>query len=130
MRHISFVGVPRRNLLLLVMLAGLLSLATVPLTVSAQVSAGASTTGFGAAFGYAQNIAGVSFTQAGSIGNGTAFGIAVSPSAGTNAFSNVLTTGPAAAFAQAIGTPFGSGAFVQVASFPGGFAIGGATAGP
>lgn len=130
MKHISFVGVPRRKLLLVVMLIGVLSLVIVPVTALAQVSAGATTTGFGAAFGYAQNIAGVSFTQAGSIGTGTAFGLALAPAAGTGSFSNVFTTGPAAAFAQAIGTPFGSSAFVQVASLPGGFATGFASAFP
>jgi hypothetical protein len=111
------------------MLLGVLVLATVPLTAHAQVEAFAATSGFGAAFGFAQNIGGVSFTQAGSIGNGTAYGLAVSP-VGTYSFSQVFTTGPAGAFAQAIGTPFGSTAFVQLASFIGGAASGFATAGP
>lgn len=110
------------TLLCLVILSGQLTL------VKAGSSASASTAGFGAAFGYAQNIAGFSFTQAGSLGNGTATSSAFT--IGTGAFSQVFTTGPSAAFAQSIGTPFGSAVQVQVASFFGGVAFGTGTSFP
>jgi hypothetical protein len=113
-------------MLLLLILAALLML--VPLAVSAQVSVDASTSGFGAAFGYAQTIGPIAFTQAGSIGNGMAHADAYTPF--TGAWSSTWTNGPAAAFAQSIGTPFGAAASVQLSSFFGGFANGFAGAWP
>jgi hypothetical protein len=94
----------------------------------AQVGATATTAGFGAAFGYAQTVGVVSFSAVGSIGNGTALGWATTPT--TNSLAQVITNNNAAAAAQAIGTPFGSTAWVQVISFPGGGAFGLATASP
>lgn len=88
----------------------------------AGVVAIAKTAGFGAAFGYAQTIGGVAFSQAGSIGNGLGVGVAVTTVSGS--LAAVQSGGPAAAFAQAIGSPFGQASFVQVTSFPGGFAFG------
>lgn len=108
------------QMLLLLILAALLMV--VPLTASAQVSVDATTSGFGAAFGYAQTIGPLAFTQAGSIGNGTASAEAFT--AFTGAWSSTWTNGPAAAFAQSIGTPFGAAASVQLSSFFGGFAHG------
>ena len=61
-----------RKLLALVLLVGMLSLAIVPMVVNAQASADASTSGFGAAFGYAQTVGPIAYTQAGSIGDGFA----------------------------------------------------------
>ena len=43
-----------RKVLMLALLVGMLSLAIVPMVVNAQASATADTSGFGAAFGYAQ----------------------------------------------------------------------------
>ncbi len=134
MRNISFVRVqPRmlrggRKLLALLLLVGMLSLAIVPVAVQAQATATASTSGFGAAFGYAQSIGPIAYTQAGSIGNGFASGTAFTPV--SSSLSTVFTSGPSAAFATALGTPFGSNAFVQVASFFGGSAFGTAFATP
>lgn len=118
----------RRALLVLVVVA-LVMLATTPSVSNAQVTAGAAVAGFGAAFGYAQRIGPVTFTQAGSIANGAGFGIAVAPGSSAAA-SGVRSAGNAAAFAQAIGTPFGSTAFVQTAAFFGGAAAGIAVAVP
>lgn len=134
MRNIALVSsVPGmfrggRKTLMLVLLVGMLSLAVVPLVARAQVSATASTAGFGAAFGYAQTIGPIAYTQAGSIGNGFADAAAFTPF--SSATSDVFTGGPAAAFATSIGTPFGSNAYVQVASFFSGFASGTAFASP
>jgi hypothetical protein len=106
----------------------MLSLMALPSTTNAQVAAQASTNGFGAAFGYAQRIGSVTYTQAGSIGNGTAGAVAVAPGF-SSAFSAVQSSGNAAALSTAIGSPFGSAVTVQAVSFFGGFAtaIGGAT---
>lgn len=117
------------RLLCLLVLVGVLLFATEVAPSNAQVVATASSSGFGAAFAYAQRIGPTTFTQAGSIGNGSALAIAVSPGSSA-AISAVKTTGPAAAFAQAFGTPFGSSAFVQVSSFFGGTAAGFAAAIP
>ncbi len=111
-----------RKLIALILLVGMLSLAIVPMVVNAQTTATAATSGFGAAFGYAQSIGPIAYTQAGSIGNGFASGTAFTPV--SSSLSSVFTTGPSAAFATSIGTPFGSNAFVQVASFFGGSASG------
>jgi len=101
----------------------LLVLAVQPHVALAQsASAEAGTSGFGAAFAYAQTIGPIAYAQSGSIGDGYSNAAAFTPS--TSALTNTFTSGPAAAFAQAIGTPFGSGAFVQVASFFGGSAYG------
>ncbi|MCC7446481.1 MAG: hypothetical protein IT324_03645 [Anaerolineae bacterium] len=118
-----------RRALLVLVVAGLVIFAAAPSVSNAQVTAGAATAGFGAAFGYAQRIGGVTFTQAGSIGNGTGFGIAVAPGS-SSAASAVLSGGNAAAFAQAMGTPFGSAAWVQTAAFFGGNAAAVAAAAP
>lgn len=114
---------------------------------NAQVVATASTAGFGAAFGYAQTIGNVSYTQAGSIGNGSAHASArthgyyhyrYNPHThkygyhhvpGSYANSATITHGNAAAFAQSVGSPFGSQAFIQANSFNG-FAAAAAAAGP
>jgi len=111
-----------RKLITLILLVGMLSLAIVPAVVNAQATATAATSGFGAAFGYAQSVGPIAYTQAGSIGNGFASGTAFTPV--SSSLSSVFTSGPAAAFATSIGTPFGSNAFVQVASFFGGSASG------
>ena len=105
----------------------MLSLLAMPSRTNAQVFAVASTSGFGAAFGYAQTIGPISYAQAGSIGNGTAFAGAVTPF--SSAFAATLTSGPAAAMSMAIGSPFGSAVQVQPVSFWGGFAtaVGAAT---
>ncbi len=134
MRNLGLVSVQPgmlrggRKLLALVLLVGMLSLAVVPMVVNAQASAFAETSGFGAAFGYAQTIGPIAYTQAGSIGDGFASAAAFTPV--SSSFSDVFTGGPSAAFATAIGTPFGSNAYVQVASFFGGFASGSAFAAP
>ena len=134
MRNLGLVSVQQgmlrggRKLVALFLLVGMLSLAIVPAVVNAQVTATATTSGFGAAFGYAQTIGPIAYTQAGSIGNGTGTGTAVTTS--SSSLSAVMTTGPAAAFATAIGTPFGSNAYVQVASFIGGFAAAAASGTP
>jgi hypothetical protein len=112
----------------LLILLALVLLMAAPVVSHAQTSATAASTGFGAAFGYAQTIGPLSYSQAGAIGNATANASAVTPF--SFALSNVFTSGPSAAFATSIGTPFGSAAFVQLASFFGGFASGGAFAGP
>ncbi|MBI1278538.1 MAG: hypothetical protein GC179_10465 [Anaerolineaceae bacterium] len=128
MRNLALVSVQPgmlrggRKLITLILLVGMLSLAIVPAVVNAQATATAATSGFGAAFGYAQSIGPIAYTQAGSIGNGFASGTAFTPV--SSSLSSVFTTGPAAAFATSIGTPFGSNAFVQVASFFGGSASG------
>lgn len=117
-----------RKLLAVALLVGMLSLAIVPMVVNAQATATAATSGFGAAFGYAQEIGPIAYTQAGSIGNGFASGTVFTPT--SSSLSSVFTSGPAAAFATSLGTPFGSNAFVQVASMFGGFASGTAFASP
>ena len=134
MRNLGLVSVQPgmlrggRKLLALIELVGMLSLAVVPMVVNAQAFASADTSGFGAAFGYAQTIGPIAYTQAGSIGNGFASADAFTPV--SSADSVVFTGGPAAAFATSIGTPFGSNAFVQTASFFGGFASGSAFGSP
>lgn len=115
-----------RRVVLLLALVALLAVA--PMATNAQVSVAASTSGFGAAFGYAQTIGPIAFTQAGSIGNGAAASTAFTPYSGS--LSSTFTGGPAAAFAQAIGTPFGSAATVQLSSFFGGAASGAAAGFP
>ena len=117
-----------RKMIALILLVGMLSLAIVPMVANAQAFATASTSGFGAAFGYAQSIGPIAYTQAGSIGDGFASASAFTPV--STSFSTVFTSGPSAAFATSIGTPFGSNAFVQVASFFGGFASGSAFGSP
>jgi len=111
-----------RKLFALALLVGMFSLAIVPMAVNAQATATAATSGFGAAFGYAQSVGPIAYTQAGSIGNGFASATSFTPVSAS--LSTVFTSGPAAAFATSIGTPFGSNAFVQVASFFGGSAVG------
>ena len=134
MRSLVLVGVEPvilrggRKLFALALLVGMFSLAIVPMAVNAQAVATASTSGFGAAFGYAQSIGPIAYTQAGSIGDGFASATAFTPV--SSSFSTVFTSGPSAAFATSIGTPFGSNAFVQVASFFGGFASGTAFGSP
>jgi hypothetical protein len=112
-----------------VIIAVLLVQITTPTVSNAQVAAGAAVAGFGAAFGYAQRIGPFTFTQAGSIGSGAGFGVAVAPGSSAS-LSAAKSTGPAAAFAQAFGTPFGSSAFVQTAAFFGGSAAAFAAAAP
>lgn len=120
-------------------LTGALIMAVSIQVASAQVVASASTAGFGAAFGYAQTIGNTVYTQAGSIGNGAGFASATGAGffvleynehedvfefvfvGGPTAVSAVNSGGNAAAFAQSVGTPFGSQAFIQTSSF-GGFA--------
>jgi hypothetical protein len=82
-----------------------------------NVSVSASSSGFGAAFGYAQTIGPISYAQAGTIGNATADASAWT--AVSDAFAWAGSNGIAASFAQAMGTPFGSASFVQVASLAG-----------
>ena len=115
---------------LLVLVALVVSMMAIPSSepAEAQVGAVAVSSGFGAAFAYAQTIGPVAVTSAGSIGNGAAAGFAITPWSWS--WSGVLTSGPAAAMSQAIGTPWGSTAATQVMSMPGGFALGGAFAGP
>jgi hypothetical protein len=96
--------------------------------VMAQVGTTASTSGFGAAFGYAQTIGNTAFVQTGGIGNADATAFAVTPL--TFATSDVWTHGPAAAFSTAFASPFGAGAFVQTSSFFSGMAMGSAAASP
>ena len=128
MRSLVLVGVEPvilrggRKLFALALLVGMFSLAIVPMAVNAQATATAATSGFGAAFGYAQSVGPIAYTQAGSIGNGFASATSFTPVSAS--LSTVFTSGPAAAFATSIGTPFGSNAFVQVASFFGGSAVG------
>ena len=128
MRNLALVSVQPgmlrggRKVIALILLVGMLSLAIVPMAVNAQATATAATSGFGAAFGYAQSIGPIAYTQAGSIGNGFASATSFTPVSAS--LSSVFTSGPSAAFATSIGTPFGSNAFVQVASFFGGFASG------
>jgi len=117
------------RVLFLLAIVGAVMLAAEVAPSNAQVVATASSSGFGAAFAYAQRIGPFTSTQAGSIGNGSAVGIAVAPGSSA-AISAVKTTGAAAAMAQAFGTPFGSSAFVQVSSFFGGTAAGFAAATP
>lgn len=118
-----------RRALLVLVVGALVLFAAAPSVSNAQVVAGAATAGFGAAFGYAQRIGSFTFTQGGSIANGTGFGIAIAP--GSSAAGSFATSaGPAAAFAQAMGTPFGSTAFVQTAAFFGGSASAIAAAAP
>lgn len=134
MRSLALVSVqPRvlrggRKLIALALLVGVLSLAIVPMVVNAQASATASTSGFGAAFGYAQSVGPIAYTQAGSIGDGFASATSFTPV--SSSLSSVFTSGPAAAFATSLGTPFGSSAFVQVASMFSGFASGSAFSSP
>ena len=70
MRNLAMVSVKPgmlrggRKMLALLLLVGVLSLAIVPVAVHAQASATASTSGFGAAFGYAQTIGPIAYTQA------------------------------------------------------------------
>jgi hypothetical protein len=118
----------RKLTVLLLLVAVVIGLAAVPSAepAEAQVGAVAGSSGFGAAFAYAQTIGPVAMTAAGSIGNGFAVGFAITPWSWS--WSGVLTGGPAAAMAQAIGTPWGSTAATQVLSMPGGFALGGAFA--
>jgi hypothetical protein len=125
---------------LLAVIGGIALLALMMQAVSvanAQVATSASTAGFGAAFGYAQTIGNISYTQAGTIGNGIGTAVARAPGyyqhhydpyhhkhyytyvPGTHAYSGALSTGNAASFSQALGTPFGSTAFVQTAAFNG-----------
>jgi hypothetical protein len=119
----------RRRISFLI-LACLVFVTILPLTAHGQVSAFAETSGFGAAFGYAQNIGGLSYTVAGTIGNGHAGAEARSPFAGTFSMSEAASLGNGSAFATALGTPFGSTAWTQVSSLNGGWAGGFATAGP
>ena len=107
-------------------LAILLVLALQP--VSAQVYTNASTSGFGAAFGYAQTIGDVAYVQTGGIGTADAGAWATTPY--SMADSTIWTTGNAAGFSAAIGSPFGSQAMVQLASFIDGMAMGTASASP
>lgn len=120
---------PFRVLLLCLLLAGVILFASKPSVSEAGSAAVASTAGFGAAFGYAQTIGPISYTQAGSIGNGFGAAAAVVPS-WSSAASLAASSGPSAAFAQSIGSPFGSAAFVQASSFWGGASFGAAVANP
>lgn len=118
---------PSTKLALCLALVLMVSLLAIPSRTNAQVTATATTSGFGAAFGYAQTIGGISYAQAGSIGNGTATATGVTP--WSSAFAATFTSGPAAAMSMSIGSPFGSAVNVQAVSFWGGFAtaIGAAT---
>lgn len=117
------------KVLTLVALTALFAVLVQPASVAdAQLAAVARSAGFGAAFGYAQRIGPVAFTSAGSIGTGFGAALAVSPA--SFAASLAASAGPAAAFAQSVGTPFGSSAWVQTAAFFGGAAFGAAAAGP
>jgi hypothetical protein len=91
------------------------------MTSAQGVWADANSSGFGAAFGYAQAI--------GSIGGADASAGAITVF-GPDAYSSVFTGGPAAAYSTAFSTPFGQAAWVQVASFPGGFGSAWADASP
>jgi hypothetical protein len=121
------LSVLRRAALLLTLVAMMLVIA-LPQVANAQVNVVAGTAGFGAALAYGQSVGPVAFTQASSMGNGFAGATAITPFSAAGSF--VQTTGPGIAFAQAIGTPFGSSAFVQVSSLPGGTAFGAAAAMP
>lgn len=116
----------KKYFLLSCLLALLLMLSILPAT--AQVSTSASTSGFGAAVSYAQTIGNVAYVQTAGIGNADASAWAMT--AVTFAESNIWTSGNAAAFSGAMATPFGSQAFVQLASFFDGMAMGSAIAGP
>lgn len=106
-----------------------LAFAGQPTVTKADTTAVAFSAGFGAAFGYAQTIGPISFAESGSIGNAFGAAIAVVPGS-SSAASLAASLGNAASFAQAIGSPFGSNAFVQTASFFGGAAFGIANATP
>jgi hypothetical protein len=108
-------------LLGLMLVAGLMVLPSAE-PVEAQVGAGAVSSGFGAAFAYSQTIGWTSISSSGSIGNGSAWGYAVTPWSWS--WTNVWTGGPSGAMAQSLGTPWGSTGATQVMSMPGGFAIG------
>lgn len=110
------------SILIVVTLFALLALQT----VNAQTTTHASTSGFGAAFGYAQTIGNISYVQTGGIGNADANAWAMT--AVTSADSGIWTGGNAAGFSSALATPFGNQSFVQLASFFGGMASGSATA--
>jgi len=134
-RNVAFAGVQPvmtlnrgRKFVAFLMLLVVLSLALAPLAVQASSSASATSAGFGAAFGYAQTIGPIAYTQAGSIGDAAGAAAAITPY--SSAVSAVFSSGPSAAFATSIGSPFGSNAFVQVASFFGGFASGVAASAP
>lgn len=117
-----------RRLFLLFVVFILVLLAVQPAVTFGQSEAYSSTAGFGAAFAYAQNIGSIAYTQAGSIGNGDALAISVTPFSA--ALSEVWSGGNAAAYSQAIGTPFGTVATTQVVSFFDGFAAAAALAHP
>ena len=116
--------ISRRVLLLII--SAIFSLLALQ-TATAQVYTEASTSGFGAAFGYAQTIGNVAFAQTGGIGNADANAWANTPS--LYAKSGVWTGGNAAAFSAAMDTPFGSQSIVQLSSFFSGMASGNAWAG-
>lgn len=116
------------KIVLLLVVMGALVLAVTPFIVSANSTASAGTSGFGAAFAYSQTIGSVSYTQAGSISNGWANAKAWTPDSSAGSF--VTTTGHSAAFAQAIGSPFGTAVQIQVASFFDGSALASAFANP
>ena len=114
------------KVLFVVVLVVLLLLTIQP--AMAQVGTTASTSGFGAAFGYAQTIGNVAYVQTGGIGTADATAFAATPL--SFAESGVWTQGSAAAFSTAFSSPFSSGAFVQVSSFFDGMAMGNASTGP
>lgn len=113
-------SISARRVGLITLVLVLIGLFAVPVAVNAQAVAAATTSGFGAAFGYAQTIGNTSYTQAGSIGNGAAFGYANTSK--SNALSATHSSGSAAAMSTAIGTPFGSTAEVIMSSIHGGSA--------
>lgn len=116
-----------RLVLVFALLVAMLVVASLSV-VNAQSEVYAHTSGFGAAFAYAQTIGNVSYTQAGSLGNGEAWSQANTPF--SSAGSYTLTGGASAAFAQSIGSPFGSASYIQAVSSFDGFAFGSAWASP
>jgi len=112
------------RLLLLLVILGLL-LAVVPQAVVAQneAIASASSAGFGAAFGYAASIGPIAYSSVGSIGTGTGAAFALAPG-GITAFSDVWSSGAAAAFAGSLASPFGAEAKVLTSAMWGSSAAG------
>ncbi len=120
--------VGRRGLLVLAVLS-LLAFSIAPQLALAQHAAAATATssGFGAAFGYAASIGNTAFTNAGSIGNGAAAALALAPG-GISAGSTVFSFGSASVMAASIANPFGAMAQVLTTSTCCGYATGSAFA--
>jgi hypothetical protein len=94
----------KRKLCIFVVLLVFAVVSITPMTISANTYAASSIRGIGASFGAAANVGPVSVANAGSItlsGTGSGWAGAGSSSA-YGALADAITTGPAAAFANAI----------------------------